>query len=32
MGAVYTLQDGRIVRYEQFQSKADALEAAGLSQ
>jgi hypothetical protein len=30
MGAVYTLRDGKIVRYEQFQSKAEALEAAGL--
>jgi ketosteroid isomerase-like protein len=29
MGAVYTLRDGKIVRYEQFQSKAEALEAAG---
>jgi ketosteroid isomerase-like protein len=32
MGAVYTLRDGKIVRYEQFQSKAEALEAAGLSE
>ncbi len=31
MGAVYTLCDGKIVRYQLFQSKADALEAAGLS-
>ncbi len=30
MGAVYTLRQGTIVRYEQFQSKAEALEAAGL--
>jgi ketosteroid isomerase-like protein len=30
MGAVYTLRDGRIVRYQQLQSKAEALEAAGL--
>jgi ketosteroid isomerase-like protein len=32
MGAVYTLRDGKIVRYEQFQSKAEALEAAGLEE
>src|SRR6266545_3699074 len=31
IGAVYTLCDGKIVRYQLFQSKADALEAAGLS-
>src|SRR5918995_5377838 len=30
MGAVYMLRDGRIVRYQQLQSKAEALEAAGL--
>jgi ketosteroid isomerase-like protein len=29
MGAVVTLRNGRIVRYEQCQSKAEALEAAG---
>jgi ketosteroid isomerase-like protein len=32
MGAVYTLRDGKIVRYQQLQSKAEALEAAGLSE
>ncbi|SRR6266511_1304722 len=32
MGAVYTLRDGKIVRSEQFQSKAEALEAAGLEE
>jgi ketosteroid isomerase-like protein len=30
IGAVYTLRDGKIVRYELFQNKAEALEAAGL--
>ena len=30
MGAVYTLSDGKIVRYQQLQNKAEALEAAGL--
>jgi ketosteroid isomerase-like protein len=30
MGAVLTLRDGKIVRYQQLQSKAEALEAAGL--
>jgi uncharacterized protein len=32
MGAVYTLRGGKIVGYEQFQDKAEALEAAGLSE
>jgi uncharacterized protein len=32
MGAVYTLREGKIVRYQLFQSKAEALEAAGLSE
>jgi hypothetical protein len=32
MGAVYTLRDGKIVRYEQLQSKVEALKAAGLSE
>jgi ketosteroid isomerase-like protein len=30
MGAVYTLRGGKIVRYKQLQSRAEALEAAGL--
>jgi ketosteroid isomerase-like protein len=30
MGAVLTLRDGKIVRYQQLQSKVEALEAAGL--
>src|SRR5829696_934534 len=30
MGAVVTLRDGKIVRYQQLQSKAEALEAVGL--
>jgi ketosteroid isomerase-like protein len=30
MGAVYTLRDGKIVGYQQLQSKAEALEAVGL--
>jgi ketosteroid isomerase-like protein len=30
MGAVYTLRNGRIVRYQQLQDKDEALEAAGL--
>jgi ketosteroid isomerase-like protein len=32
MGAVFTVRDGMIVRYEQLQTKAEALEAAGLSE
>ncbi len=32
MGAVLTLRDRKIVRYQQLQSKAEALEAAGLSE
>jgi len=30
MGAVYTLRNGKVVRYQQLQSRAEALEAAGL--
>jgi ketosteroid isomerase-like protein len=30
MGAVYTLRNGKIVRYQQLQNKGEALEAAGL--
>ena len=30
MGAVHTLRGGKIVRYQQLQSKAEALEAVGL--
>ena len=30
VGAVYTLRNRKIVRYQLFQSKAEALEAAGL--
>jgi hypothetical protein len=32
MGAVYTLRDRKIVRYHQLQSRAEALEAAGLEE
>ena len=32
MGAVVTLRNGSIVRYQQCQNKAEALEAAGLSE
>jgi ketosteroid isomerase-like protein len=32
MGAVLTLRNGKIVRYQQCQSKAEALEAAGMSE
>ena len=32
IGAVYTVRGGKVVRYQLFQSKAEALEAAGLSE
>jgi hypothetical protein len=30
MGAVCTLRDGKIVRYQQLQTRAEALQAAGV--
>ena len=30
--AVYTLRDGRVVRVDEFTDRAEALEAAGLSE
>jgi ketosteroid isomerase-like protein len=32
VGVLFTLHDGRITRYEEYQDKAGALEAAGLSE
>ena len=32
VGVLFTLRDGRITRYEEYQDKAGALEAAGLSE
>jgi len=31
-GDLFTLRDGKIVRYEAYWNRADALEAAGLSE
>ena len=31
-GDVFTLRDGKVVRFESYWNRADALEAAGLSE